>query len=146
MKRRTGRRTLDARSAGIRWWSRAESLEGSWPAQITRPVNLPSPWIRVSVVPKRDVVGRSLNEGPVKEEPFTAAPTSPVVPLLCGISPFRRSALSAIIHSWWKSKQRKESSSGVRIRSVDIVLQNKGARYLCLPSIIFFCVKRRCIN
>jgi DNA topoisomerase-1 len=81
-----------------------------------------------------------------KGRTFIVARTIPVVPSPFGISPFRKGVPSAIFPIWSKRPERTGSSSNVLRKNVDIVRQNERARYLRLPSIIFFCVNRCCIN
>src|SRR4030043_2316367 len=122
------------------------SSGGLWPVPIIPPVNSLAHSIPVSIVLKKDAMESVLNGGPAKEEPFIAAQTIPVVPLPCGISPFRKGVPSAISPISARRQARKGSSNDVPKKNAGIVRQNKRARYLRLPSIIFFCVNRRCIS
>ena len=136
----------DVKNAAVRWWSRPESSAGFWPVPLIRPVNSLSLWIPVSDVLRMDVMGPLLSEGPGKGEPFTAAPTIPIVPMPYGINPFLKSALNATFLSWSRNRERRGPRSDAPRRNVDIVNQYERIRYLRLPSMIFFCVNRRCMN
>jgi hypothetical protein len=72
-----------------------------------------------------------LKERPVREEPFTVVPTTLIVLMRYGISPFLRNVPSAVSPSWLRSMEREGLPNDVLRKNVDIVKQNKSVSPRC---------------